>query len=289
MEDKYYSRVIKVMIFLFDFYIINLAFSLTQKLGFGPGIPLEQLTSFLLIFSLCWVIAGFDKIYHLNKFSLFRTISTHLLGILVVHAALITVILYVFKLYLIDLNFLICVYVLTSMLVMASRVIYKLIAKYFEFSGFDQRRFVIVGATQAGKSIQNFFSSHDLTRYVFKGFFDNDNHAEHCDQSLIKGKIKDVKDFCIRENIDEIYFALPLTEKELFQDISKFADDNCIYLRIAPDFSGVVKDNYNVLMYDSMPVLTTRKEPLGVSLNAGLKRAFDILFSLVVILSVFPF
>ncbi len=289
MEDRYYSRVIKVMIFLLDFYIINLAFSLAQKLGFGLGIPQEQLTSFLLIFSLCWVIAGFDKIYHLNKFSLFRTISTHLFGILIVHAALITVILYVFKLYLIDLNFLICVYILTSILIMASRVIYKLVSKYFEFSGFDQRRFVIIGATQSGKSILNFFKSHDLTRYVFKGFFDNDNHAEHWDQSLIKGKIKDVKDFCIRENIDEIYFALPLIEKELFQDISKFADDNCIYLRIAPDFSGVVKDNYNVLMYDSMPVLTTRKEPLGVSLNAGLKRAFDILFSLVVILSVFPF
>ena len=289
MEDKYYSRVIKVMVFLFDFYIVNLAFSFARKLGFGLEIPQEQLTSFLLIFSLCWIIAGFDKIYHLNKFSLFRTISTHLFSILIIHAALITVILYVFKLFLIDINFLICVYILTSVFVMGSRVAYKLVAKYFEFSGFDQRRFVIIGATQAGKSIQNFFSSHDLTRYVFKGFFDDDNHAEHCDKSLIKGNIKDVKDFCVRENIDEIYFALPLTEKELFQDISKFADDNCIYLRIAPDFSGVVKDNYNVLMYDSIPILTTRKEPLGVSLNAGLKRAFDIVFSLTVILSVFPF
>jgi putative colanic acid biosynthesis UDP-glucose lipid carrier transferase len=289
MEDKYYSRVIKVMVFLFDFYIINLAFSFARKLGFGIEIPQDQFTSFLLIFSLCWVIAGFDKIYHLNKFSLFRTISTHLFGILVVHIALISLILFLFKLFVIEINFLVCVYVLTALLIIASRVAYKVISKYFEFSGFDQRRFVIIGATQTGKSIQHFFKSHNLTRYQFKGFFDDNLNSEHCESSLIKGKLSDVKEYCVSENIDEIYFALPLTEKTIFADISKFADDNCIYLRIAPDFSGVVKENYDVLMYDSMPVLTTRKEPLGVSLNAGLKRIFDILFSLTVILTVFPF
>jgi putative colanic acid biosynthesis UDP-glucose lipid carrier transferase len=41
-------------------------------------------------------------------------------------------------------------------------------------------------------------------------------------------------------------------------------------------------------MLDSIPVLTTRKEPLGVALNVWLKRAFDIAFSLLVILTLFP-
>lgn len=289
MEDKYYSRLIKVMVFLFDFYIINLSFSISKKLGFGGDIPTDQFTSFLLVFSLCWIIAGFDKIYHLNKFSIFKTIGTHLLSILVVHVALITTILFLFKSYQIDTPFLICVYIITSLLIIASRFIYKIISKYFEFSGFDQRRFVIIGATQTGKSIQNFFKSHDLSRYQFRGFFDDNTASEDVDPNLIKGKIREVKDFCIKENIDEIYFALAITEKKLFDEIRKFADDNCIYLRFAPDFSEVVKDNYNILMYDSMPVLTTRKEPLGVSLNAGLKRAFDIVFSSIVILTVFPF
>jgi putative colanic acid biosynthesis UDP-glucose lipid carrier transferase len=173
--------------------------------------------------------------------------------------------------------------------IIISRIAYKILSKYFEFSGFDQRRFIIVGATQTGKSIHNFFASHAFNRYHFRGFFDDVSESEYCDNSLIKGRIKDLKDFCVKENIDEIYFALALTEKTLFEDIRKFADDNCIYLRFAPDFSGVVKDNYNLMMYDSMPILTTRKEPLGVSINAALKRAFDIAFSLTVILTVFPF
>ena len=289
MEDRYYSRLIKVMVFIFDFYMINIAFTLTRKLGLAPNIPIDQTTSFLLIFSLCWVIAGFNKIYNLNKFSLIKAISTHLVSILLIHAALITAIMFAFESYRVPIDFILSVYVLTAVLIVGSRVAYKLISKYFEFSGFDQRRFVIIGATTAGKSIQNFFSSHDLTRYQFKGFFDNNTDAGIVDPALIKGNLSDVKDFCVRENIDEIYFALPLDEKKLVQDISQFADDNCIYFRIAPDFSSVVTENYNVLLYDSMPVLTTRKEPLGVSLNAALKRIFDIVFSLAVILTVFPF
>ncbi|MFO7256795.1 MAG: undecaprenyl-phosphate glucose phosphotransferase [Bacteroidota bacterium] len=288
MEDRYYSRLIKVMVFIVDFYLISIAFTLAKKLGLDSGLTPDQSTSFLLIFGLCWVIAGFNKIYHLNKFSLIKTISTHLLGILLVHAFLITAIMFAFEPYRVPVDYLLAVYVCTAVMVIASRVTYKLLSKYLEFSGFDQRRFVIIGATPAGKSIQNFFESHDLTRYHFRGYFDDNKESTAVDPSLIKGTLADVKDFCVRENIDEIYFALPLTEKALISDIQKFADDNCIYFRIAPDFSSVVAENYNVLLYDTLPVLTTRREPLGITINAVLKRAFDIVFSLLVILTVFP-
>lgn len=277
------------MVFIFDFYMISVAFTLARKFGLAYGISQDQTTAFLLIFSLCWVIAGFNKIYHLNKFSLVKTISTHLMSILAIHIALLSAIMFFFEPYRMPINFLLGVYAFTVILIVGSRVAYKIISKYLEFSGFDQRRFVIIGATAAGKSIQNFFESHDLSRYQFRGFFDNDKNGGIVDPALIKGDLHAVKEFCVSENIDEIYFALPLTEKALVQEISQFADDNCIYFRIAPDFSSVVAENYNVLLYDSMPVLTTRKEPLGVSLNAALKRAFDIVFSLSVILTVFPF
>ena len=95
-------------------------------------------------------------------------------------------------------------------------------------------------------------------------------------------------DFCLNQNIDEIYFALPPGNDDLLKQISKFADDNFIYLRITPDLGEAVTDKYNVFMLDSIPVLTTRKEPLGVALNAGLKRVFDIVFSLLVILLISP-
>ncbi len=46
MEDKYYSRLIKMMVFILDFYLISLAFSLSKKFGFDDGIAENQEMSF---------------------------------------------------------------------------------------------------------------------------------------------------------------------------------------------------------------------------------------------------
>jgi len=289
MEDKYYSRLIKMMVFILDFYLISLAFSFTKKLGFTSGIPANQETTFFVIFSLIWVIAGlFNEIYRINKFSLIRSISISLFGTLLVHFCLLSIILYTTKSYQLNVEFLPFVYLITAGLFIGSRVVYKLTWKYFEFSGFDQRQVVIIGATRSGRALYKFFESHDFSKYNFKGFFDDNPDQLLISKDLIKGKVRDVMTFCQNENIDEIYFALPPGNDELLKEISKFADDNFIYLRITPDLGDAVADKYNVFMLDSIPVLTTRKEPLGVALNAWLKRGFDIVFSLLVILLIFP-
>jgi len=101
--------------------------------------------------------------------------------------------------------------------------------------------------------------------------------------------LTEAKDFCLHENIDEIYFALPLTYDHLLKDFNQFADDNFVYFRIAPDFTKVVNERCNIfLINNSVPVFTPRNEPLGVSLNVFLKRFFDILFSATVIFTLFP-
>ncbi len=289
MEDKYYSRLIKMMVFILDFYLISLAFSLTKKFGFDDGIAESQETSFFLIFSLIWVISGFlNEIYRINKFSAFKNIISSLFGSLLVHFCLLMLLLFATNSYQVNSKFLPLVYLLTASFLIASRLLYKLTWKYFEFSGFDQRKVIIIGATNSGRALYDFFESHDFSKYNFKGFFDDDPDPLIVHRALIKGKISDIASFCQNENIDEIYFALPPGNDELLSSISKFADDNFIYLRITPDFGESVTDKYNVFMLDSIPVMTTRKEPLGVALNVGLKRLFDIVFSMLVILTIFP-
>jgi len=290
MEDKYYSRLLKMMVFVLDFYLISLAFSLTKKFGIDDGIVENQETSFFLIFSLIWVISGFlNEIYRINKFSTLKGIISSLIGSLLVHFCLMMLLLFTTNSYQISTQFLPFVYTLSAAFLISSRMVYKLTWRYFEFSGFDQRKVVIVGATHSGRALYDFFESHDFSKYKFKGFFDDTPDPLIVHKALIKGKIDDLYTFCQRENIDEIYFALPPGHDELLAKISKFADDNFIYLRITPDFGEAVTDRYNVFMLDSIPVLTTRKEPLGVTLNVWLKRAFDIVFSLLVIMTVFPF
>jgi len=291
MKGKYYSSILKVMIFIIDFWLINLAFKLTSESDLAIGNPEYQIVTFFLVFSFIWIIAGFfNKIYRISSLSLTKNIRSNLFKTATVHLLLVLIILTFFPVYRISPEFLAGVYASSAILIISSRLLYKLILKYYEFSGFDHRNVVIVGATRSGKAIYDFFSTHQEEGYYFKGFFDDDSEPTPDVASLIVGKLESLKSFCIANQIEEIYFTLPLTGKneKLLQDLSRFADDNFIYLRIAPDFSKVVNDNYNVFLINSVPILTTRREPLGISLNVILKRIFDIVFSSAVILFLFP-
>jgi putative colanic acid biosynthesis UDP-glucose lipid carrier transferase len=292
MKGKYYSRAIKFLVFIIDFWLINLAFISVKRLGLANDIAADQFTTFFLIFGLTWIIAGFfTKIYRIDTSSLVRNISIEMLGTFLVHFVMIMTILITFNVYHITSEFLAYAYVLSAAFIMGFRIFYKVVIKYYQFTGFDTRRVVIIGATGSGKALSRFFLTNEGAGYQFRGFFDNDadHHSDY--QKHLVGSLDSaaIKTFCQKENIGEIYFALSLAHRELLTDISKFADDNFIYFRIAPDFAGEVNNSGDIFLLNSIPVLTTRKEPLGIAFNAVLKRAFDILFSLAVILVLFPF
>lgn len=287
MDDKYYSRIIKVLIFIVDFYIIQVVFTLAKALHLAEGISDFRYTALFLVFSLIWIVAGFiNEIYRINKFSVLKSIGKQLISTLFVHITLLLAILYSVHSFQIGVRFFVFTYASTTVLIVAARITLKLIGKYFEFSGFDQRNVIIIGATRSGKELYNFFISQDYPRYCFKGFFDDSPDTSAVNPKMLKGSINKVPEYCLSENIEEIYYALPLYNQRLIKNLAKFSDDHYIYLRIVPDFGTVVTENHHVFIYNSTPVLTMRNEPLGISINAGLKRVFDIAFSLFVISTV---
>jgi putative colanic acid biosynthesis UDP-glucose lipid carrier transferase len=291
MKAKYHPLVVKVLIFIIDFWLINLAFTVTRQLGVNLGsTSVKEATAFFLIFSLIWVIAGFlFKIYQLDTVSLIRAISINVLATFAVHVMMICVILSAFNLFVVVPRSLALLYLVAAVLIMSSRVLLKLVLKYLEFSAFSNRKVIIIGATRSAKTLYQFFYAHQSAGYDFRGCFDDEFDKTSPLKKFIVGNLASAKEFCLREGIDEIYFTLPLTHKDLLEDMLKFADDNFIYFRIAPDFGNVMEGNCDLFLLNSIPVLTTRKEPLRASFNAVLKRTFDIFFSLAVICVIFPF
>ncbi len=58
MKGKYYSPVFKVLILIIDFWLIQMAFSVTEELGWVNGVSRSEVTTFSLIFSLIWSSPG---------------------------------------------------------------------------------------------------------------------------------------------------------------------------------------------------------------------------------------
>jgi putative colanic acid biosynthesis UDP-glucose lipid carrier transferase len=101
--------------------------------------------------------------------------------------------------------------------------------------------------------------------------------------------LADLKAFCKRVSINEIFFAMPLHRSDLMDDLIKFADDHFISFKMVPEFAALPQKDVHLSFYDTIPVLSIRREPLEIIFNKILKRAFDIAFSATFLLTVFPF
>lgn len=283
-----YSKFVGLFLLVADFIIIDFACKLAYYLRFGPDRNHEDYyVSFFVIFNLAWIASAlFNNVYSLDNLFKFKSLLTNLFYAVVVHVLLIFSYIISFKAHDFSRLFLFYSYILAVDSIIFFRIIFILFLKYFKQSGLTERRVVIVGAGYAGNELYHYFIKDKNLGYKFMGFFDD---APEIPSLLIKGKIRHLKDYCIRENVNEIYYALSLTSNDLIKDIADFCDNNFIYFKLAPDFRGLVQKKVNIDFYDNIPIMTFRKEPLGFYFNRVIKRTFDIAFSLMVICFIFPF
>jgi undecaprenyl-phosphate galactose phosphotransferase/putative colanic acid biosynthesis UDP-glucose lipid carrier transferase len=89
--------------------------------------------------------------------------------------------------------------------------------------------------------------------------------------------------------VHEVYIASSNYASKEISNIILFCERNLIRLKFVPDFQNFTKSKrVEINFYDDLPVISFRQEPLESTLNRTVKRSFDIVFSLLVILIIFP-
>jgi putative colanic acid biosysnthesis UDP-glucose lipid carrier transferase len=288
IKGNWYSRLFRPLLLLFDLGLFVAAFNIAYYLRYETFAYEAEYESLLVVYSLCWIAASlYNEIYNISYHTKPLAILDKLIYTIIFHALLISIYIVTIKGFYVSRQFLISSYLIGGVSVILFRFILFFLYKYFRAYVFSNRRIVIVGATSAGLELYNYFI-HNTTGYSFYGFFDDDPKISHL---ILKGKLRHLKDFCINEEIDEIYYALPITNADLIADLAEFSDKQFISFKIAPDLSGILnlKKKPNLYFYDNIPVMTLRREPLQSLFNRVLKRAFDIGFALTVICTIFPF
>lgn len=139
---------------------------------------------------------------------------------------------------------------------------------------------VMIGRDKNSRAVQQIFEEPDYG-YRYKGYFENEDAGNAKDYL---GEIKDCFQY-IRENkVDEIYcIASRLTKSDLNRLIA-FADNNLNRLKIVPDNKEIFTRAMHVDLYGTIPVINLRNSPLERNYAKYGKRAFDVIFSLLVIL-----
>jgi len=161
--------------------------------------------------------------------------------------------------------------------------------KYVRAKGYNFKTFIIVGATKSSEKIRKVLAKDLTFGYRFLGFFDEINNNQAIDPELIVGRFNDVEKFVVDKKIDEMYVALHIDNIEIINELTRICEQNMVRIKFIPDFQLYTKaSKVEVAFYENTPVLMFRPEPLEFASNRLLKKIFDVCFSGLVILLIFP-
>ncbi len=151
--------------------------------------------------------------------------------------------------------------------------------KYRIVTGSNFRNAVIIGYTPEAIRLKEVFENRKDYGYRFFGYFSDKKQNPE-----VLGKVDDIKDYVIENKIDEVYCSLNEISNEKLKDLVEFADENKKAIKFIPDTKEIFSKNLKIDYYELFPVLSLQKTQLHNPFIKGIKRAFDIVFSLLVIL-----
>jgi putative colanic acid biosynthesis UDP-glucose lipid carrier transferase len=171
-------------------------------------------------------------------------------------------------------------YVTYSVLIIAFNKLffYYFLRKFRVVFGGNFRRVVIVGDGKSVEQLTLFFNENPDYGYKLIKVYDLvENKKEQIESCL---------DFVINEKIDEIYCSLSALTNTDINKLIDFTDNNLKILKFLPDNKEILSRNLIFDYYDYIPVISLRNIPLDETTNKIIKRLFDIVFSLIIILGV---
>ena len=205
---------------------------------------------------------------------------------------LVTVLIFLFATCLIFLNvgdilatFLLVYYGVSIILFSLWRVFVRLSLKFYRRKGYNFKKVVIVGAGKNGMELYQVMKDDLSYGFSVKGFFDDNDSLKDVLPNYL-GKTSEA--YVLEHDIDEIYCTLPGTNNGKIVRLLNFAEKKMVRFYIVPEFYRDVKKSMVMEVMESIPLLTVRREPLQSAYNRFLKRTFDIFFSLVILLTIYP-
>jgi putative colanic acid biosynthesis UDP-glucose lipid carrier transferase len=139
---------------------------------------------------------------------------------------------------------------------------------------------VIVGYGDLAFDMRNFFRFHPEHGYRFLGYFDQEQKGRDVQS------VDELDNFCKANSVHEIYCCLPYIDSLLVKQLTDFGLSNLIKVKLIIGYKSIFGRGLNLERYDEIPVLRVAAVPLDERYNQIIKRAFDLIFSGLVFITI---
>jgi len=169
------------------------------------------------------------------------------------------------------------------------RFVYRILL-YRRFDrGMDTRNVFIVGTGPEAHALRHHMESIRHLGYTFKGFIQlpGADPREAVDSNDIVGTLEMLFQHTRKQFIDEILFTTAC-ERSIIQDTLELARAHGVDLRVVPDMYDGVAWNSPIEYIGQFPTIPLHRGEVP-EMGLVFKRVFDTLFSIVVLVLLFPF
>ncbi|WP_083572152.1 undecaprenyl-phosphate glucose phosphotransferase [Flavobacterium johnsoniae] len=284
------SRYFKLLFVCWDVILLNTAIVLSALARFGSldELLIKEEKTVSLLANLIWVGLLLNKdSYRMIRIERIESILARTIRKLLIHASLVSIFVVYLKFADISRLRLLYFYFFFFVILLISRYISMKLLKEIRSKGYNFRKIIIVGANETGERMRKILAKDLTYGYKFLGFFDEKGDSVFSDQIL--GGFDEIEDFIIKQEVDEMYVALHIDNIQIINKLVKICDQNMVRIKFIPDFQLYTKSSkVEITFYENTPVLMLRREPLEFAVNKLIKKAFDVCFSALVILLIFP-
>ena len=284
---KGYSKYFWFIHFIGDILFINIAFILMYYLKFDSIDFSDKYRFLLIIFNANWILVALMlKLYELNRIMRLDKVLFNLFKAFGFNILIITAVLFSLKQSEFSREHLYATYLMLFSLIMFWRYLSIKLIKLYRKSGYNYSRVVIVGGGEVAQQLNDYFNSDDVLGVRLLGVFSDSDFSFEIKDSVKTGTLDSLEQFALKNDIDEIFYTMPLTYTKKIKGLVDFCDKYMIRFKVVPDFRGFIFKRVNIDFFNDVPVITLREEPLTDFINRFTKRVFDLIFSLLTIVFV---
>lgn len=161
-------------------------------------------------------------------------------------------------------------------------IVSRKMLKRYRSAGFNYKQVIVIGAGQVAHRLIEEFNSDLGYGYRIVGVFDNKPASKGV--AHYKGKLSEVEQFVHDNPIDEMYCTIAADDSDEVSKLIRIADNNAVDFYYVPQLERHITRRFLLFSMGNVPVMAIRPNPLSNPFNAMLKRAFDVVFSSVMLL-----
>ncbi|HLK28111.1 MAG TPA: undecaprenyl-phosphate glucose phosphotransferase [Puia sp.] len=164
-----------------------------------------------------------------------------------------------------------------------NRFLYLIISNYYKKNGALSNKVVIIGYNNLSKKLAGYLE-RDFSNKSVVGFCEESENVNELSNYPILSNVSSALDICMEHGASEIYSTIaPEQNPDIYRLIDN-AELNCIRFKVIPDLKFFVDGHGQIDFINDIPIISLRPDPLEDISNRMKKRAFDIVFSSLVII-----